>query len=121
MKSKSPAAEAAPAGASQPERRAAPRFSANPHTSCRVCATENQPFRPALIHNISTRGIRLVLDQPYDVGTSLIVELSGTNNGLRRLLFVRVVRVTDQDDGHFAVGCAFTAPLEGHELLALVL
>jgi len=106
---------------SHAERRVAPRFSANPDASCRVIATDSGEFHPAELHNIATHGLRVVLKHRYDVGTPLVVELVGKNRLLERTLMVRVARVFDHGDGTYGLGCAFLTPLDGHELLTLVL
>src|SRR5438874_10345111 len=91
----------------QSERRSAPRYSPNPHTSCRVGAAENTAFHPAAVKNISSTGIRLQVPNRYDVGTSLIVELSGKDGQFQRLLMVRVVNIAEQPGQGYIAGCAF--------------
>jgi hypothetical protein len=103
------------------ERRSAPRYAANPETSCHVSEAEHQAFQLASIKNISTSGIRVALKRRYEVGTPLIAELMSKNGHLQRLLTVRVVHLAEQVDGSYVLGCAFLSPLEGHELLTLVL
>lgn len=102
------------------ERRSAPRYPVNPETACRVLATDDPAFQPAEVRNISTGGLRLAVARHYEVGTFLTVELSRKGGQLERTLVVRVVHVSEQGD-RFVLGCAFLAPLAGHELLALSL
>jgi hypothetical protein len=86
-----------------------------------VGETEHGAFQPATIKNISASGIRLLLKERYAEGTLLVVELTGKRGRFRRLLTVQVVQAAEQADGICALGCAFGNPLEGHELLMLVL
>jgi hypothetical protein len=102
------------------ERRAGPRYSPNPDVSCRVSATDDTESQPAQIDNISGGGMKMLVDRTYEVGTFLLVQLTGKNCP-QRTVMVRVVRVAAAADGKHALGCAFLTPLEGHELLALVL
>ncbi|HMC63766.1 MAG TPA: PilZ domain-containing protein [Gemmataceae bacterium] len=103
------------------ERRAEPRYSANPDASCRVSATDDPESQSAEIDNISARGIKVLVQRGYEVGTFLLVQLTGKNRHLERTVMVRVVRVTAEASGKYALGCAFLTPLEGYELFTLVL
>jgi hypothetical protein len=103
------------------ERRTAPRFPANPDTVCRVMATDDPAFRPAELHNISASGIKIVLPHRYEAGTILTVQLCHLRSELDLSLLVRVVHVAGRNHGKYSTGCAFLAPLQGHELLALAL
>ncbi len=104
-----------------PDRRAGPRYSANPETSCRVTATDDLESQPAEIDNISASGIKVILHRSYEVGTFLVVRLTTMNGSLERILMTRVIRVAPEAAGKYSLGCAFLTPLQGHELFTLVL
>lgn len=103
-----------------PDRRSGPRYSPNPDISCRVSATDDTESQPAQIDNISGTGMKMLVERAYEVGTFLLVQLTG-KNCFQRTVMVRVVRVAAAAGGRHALGCAFLTPLDGHELLALVL
>jgi hypothetical protein len=103
------------------ERRGVPRHAANPDTVCRVLLAEGTRPEPAELHNVSTHGLHMVLKERHDVGTPLVVQITHKEGTLDRRVMVRVVRVHEGANGHFAMGCAFVTPLEGHEILALVM
>jgi hypothetical protein len=104
------------------ERRSVPRFSPNPATICRVQSGAGADPQPATIHNISSNGIKLVVQHAAEVGAPLLVMLVNKSVPLlERTVAVRVSRVVKQADGSYALGCEFQTQLTGHELLALAL
>jgi PilZ domain len=104
------------------DRRSVPRFSPNPATVCQVHAVEETSSQPATVLNISSTGIKIAVQQPVQVGTPLILTLSSKIGPFsERTISVRVMRASQQEDGSYALGCAFQAQLTGHELLALAL
>src|SRR5438093_926796 len=86
------------------DRRAGPRYSANPEASCRVSATDDPEPQPAEIDNISAGGIKVSLGRGYEVGTFLVVQLTGKNGRLERTLLVRVARVAAEASGTYTLG-----------------
>jgi hypothetical protein len=63
-------------------------------------------WRQALLIDVSTRGVRLQLDRPVEVGSDLTLALTvATAGGRRRVLRARVRRV-DESDGSWTAGCA---------------
>jgi hypothetical protein len=103
------------------ERRGMPRHAANPDTVCRVLLAEGTTPQPAELHDVSTHGLQMLVKHTYEVGTPLVVQIIGRDGMLDRRVMVRVVRIHQGANGKFAMGCVFLSPLEGHELLALVM
>jgi hypothetical protein len=104
------------------ERRSVPRFSPNPATLCQVHAIEETTSQPATVLNISSTGIKITVQHAVQVGTPLILTLSSKIGPFsERSVSVRVMRAAQQEDGSYALGCAFQSHLSGHELLALAL
>jgi len=114
--------EAKPTDSVFPDRRSVPRFSPNPATSCELRSAAGLDSQPAVIHNISASGIKVTVKQPPELGASLVLILTNADGPFRqRIVTVRVMRIMQQADGSFALGCVFEAELTGHELLALAL
>ena len=104
------------------DRRSVPRFAPNPATACRVSTTEGSDDQSAVIHNISARGINVLVKDRYEVGTILMVNLTNPSNPfMNRSVTVRVARISEPKDGMYGLGCEFMSPVNGHELLALAL
>src|SRR5437868_2577357 len=64
-----------------------------------------QSFR-AVVHNVSARGLGLILGRALEVGTVLAVQLRGSRQeGLSCILTARVQHCTRQANGNWLVGC----------------
>jgi hypothetical protein len=66
-----------------------------------------------MIQNVSSTGIGLVLGRRFEPGTTLSVELPGTD---RRPLLARVVQVQRQPDGRWLLGCTLASRLSEEEV-----
>jgi hypothetical protein len=75
---------------------------------------------PAIVADISTTGIGLVVGIRHDPGTTLPIDLYCTSSGYTRSLRVRVVRTQRMPDGHWFCGCRFDEPIHHEELDALL-
>lgn len=75
---------------------------------------------PALVHNISTNGIGLVLSRCYEPGTPLAIALHSPSQNFSCSLEARVIHVNPQPDGKWVVGCVFITRLTDAELQALL-
>jgi hypothetical protein len=75
---------------------------------------------PALINNISTRGIALTMGLRHEPGTVVLLRArnSGQPSGCARE--VQVVHVIRLPDGYWRTGCLFTRPLTVTELERLL-
>jgi hypothetical protein len=73
----------------------------------------------ALVVDFSVRGLGLLFHRPLQPGSLLAVELKGRRHGLSRILAVRVVHSTRQEDGNYLIGCALNMDLNSDEIAAL--
>ena len=64
----------------------------------------------ATLHDVSRTGVGLILCFPFRAGTYLAIDLK------RDTFLAKVVRVEDQYDGSWRVGCEFIRPLTDGEL-----
>ncbi len=103
-----PTPSEAPPSASPPgsERRAAPRTACRVSVYCQAASPQaGGLWWQGTVLDVSTRGLRLLMNRPIEAGTSLTITLpGGPVEGRRRVLGARVVRVTERDDGWDA-GC----------------
>jgi hypothetical protein len=102
------------------ERREALRLTISPETSCHLIAGVGETLWPARVLELSTRGIRLQLRRRFAPGASVILELANGARVFACALIMRVVHVTEQDDGAYVLGGAFARKLTHHELTALL-
>jgi hypothetical protein len=73
----------------------------------------------AVVEDISTTGVGLTLCYPFRPGTFLAVDIP-TLSGTMRSMMVRVVRVDDQRDGMWRLGCEFVKPLSESDMDVIV-
>jgi hypothetical protein len=103
------------------ERRASSRHPCDLHGIC-------GPYTPALALrrwsakalDLSSSGVSLLLERRFEPGTSLLVRVAEGKEGCTRTLVARVVRVKEQCDGTWILGCALRFELGGDELTELV-
>src|SRR5262245_9938936 len=74
----------------------------------------------APVHDLSTMGISVVLDQPVELGSVVSVELPNRAWNCCHLKLLRVVHVTPQPNNRWLVGSTFLHQLTEDELKALV-
>jgi hypothetical protein len=96
------------------------RFPCNVETVCYSCDTAPGERRSGRILNISAGGIGLVLRCQFFEGTLLHFELPQEMNLANPKILVRVVRVREQGDGNWLLGCEFADQLSEDDLGALL-
>jgi PilZ domain len=105
---------------SAPDCRRWARFASNVETVCYTCDTAPGERRSARILDISAGGIGLALRCQFAESTLLHFELPQEMNLADPNLLVRVVRVKDQGDGTWILGCEFADQLSEDEVQRLV-
>jgi hypothetical protein len=103
-------------------RRLCVRHVADVATVCQPVAswTTDQLKWQAQIRDVSFTGIALVLPRRFDRGTGLAVEVPGPDADSSHTIFAKIVRVVEEPDGSWLVGCVFVSELSDAELQALV-
>jgi hypothetical protein len=109
--------QALPRGA---ERRQAVRYSCDLKVNDRLIVSMGSSSWPAVVADISTTGIGLVVGIRHDPGTTLPLDLYCTANGFSLALRVRVVRTQRMPDGHWFCGCRFDEQIGHQELNAIL-
>jgi len=107
------------------DRRASVRYSCSeesfgPENSCRPITAMKKESWSAVVRDVSTGGVGILVNRRFEPGTLLSVELQDAEKTAARTLLVRVVRLTQQDKDHWLLGCAFTSKLSESELLTLM-
>ena len=102
------------------ERRAAIRYVVGRDGTC-LLALANSP-RPVLAWwtDISTLGIGLIAEQPFEPGTELVLELNGKEGGPIRLRLARVRHVAPWGPNRWWLGCKLCSELTQDELETLL-
>ena len=98
------------------EKRTEPRYGCPRLVRVRRAMAPSAPFRLAIVQNVSTHGIGLLLTEPVQPETVLEIEMPGQSIVKR---FVRVVHSTKQADG-WLVGCSLNSSLSDGELERLL-
>ena len=98
------------------EKRTEPRYRSRKLVRVRRAMAPSAPFRLAIVQNVSTHGIGLLLTEPVQPETVLEIEMPGQSIVKR---FVRVVHCTKQADG-WLVGCSLNSSLSDGELERLL-
>jgi hypothetical protein len=106
------------------ERRASVRYSCDPESfsdnSCRPITAPKKEAWPALIRDLSTSGIGIVINRRFEPGTLLTVDLEDAERTTQRSLLVRVVRISQENPASWVHGCTFTYKMSEAELLDLM-
>jgi hypothetical protein len=103
------------------ERRAWVRYASSLKTLCQSNAARIEDFwQLARIQNISVSGVSLVLNRPFEVESSIIVDPIHIRSLAMPSITARVVHATAQPDGSWVVGCAFATPLSLEQLESLL-
>jgi hypothetical protein len=107
--------------ASRHECRVYERHPCHLETSCNppaIWSSKDQHSR-ARIRDLSTSGLCLLLDRPFEPGTGLVIELPGVGDQPPSIVFARVVHARNRGMD-WALGCAFASPITEKELDALL-
>jgi len=102
------------------ERRAAIRHNIDRPTSCRAIALVCEKPWPAVVRDISTTGIGLILQEPVEIESFLAVELPRNFGAPPLRIQARVVINRPQPDGTWLVGCRLARPLSSEEVESLL-
>jgi len=100
------------------ERRATVRYASDRTTFCRSLSLPRDGFWTAVVRDLSTEGIGLLVRSSFAVGAVLAIELQGL--GCSRTLLGRVAHARALASGGWIVGCEFASKLRDAELHALL-
>ena len=100
------------------DRRAAVRHFVRPDVT--ACAPQRTRQWKAIIRDLSTTGIGLILNQSFDAGTELAVELFSPDMALAYTMLTQVAHSLPQANGSCLVGCRFVRELSEEELQNLL-
>jgi hypothetical protein len=106
--------------ATEAEQRLAPRFATPCQPAWRELGTNWGNSRLAKVYNISATGVGLLCTHWIKPGTVLILTLTNECQQPSRPMSVRVMHATQQPDGQWLVGGAFTRKLSDAELQRLL-
>ena len=102
------------------ERRAAIRYTVGRDGTCRLALINSSRGVPAWWTDISTLGIGLITEQPFEPRTLLVVELDGEAGGPMRLRLARVRHVAPWGPKRWWLGCKLCSELTQDELDTLL-
>ena len=94
-----------------PESRAAARHCYRRPPPARLQVRSLLRTRAALVRDLSADGAGLLLAEPVEPGTALLIQLHGPAPAAALTLAARAVHATRQGDGHWLVGCRLAARL----------
>lgn len=103
------------------ERRQAARYPCWLNSACRPLGGPILERAEAIASNLSTGGVRLLLQRPFEEGILLAVELRNVWSGLERLVLVRVKHTAEESRGRWVVGCTFDRGLSEEEVRTLLI
>ena len=101
------------------ERRSEPRWPCRRGHVCRVLVRPSFQTKNALILDLSTGGIGLILAVPLEEGQQLAIQLPLVREDTSETHRARVVHVRRHEEWGWVHGCCFDRPLSEEELLAL--
>jgi hypothetical protein len=102
------------------ERRAAVRYPSAWQSSCCSIGESTNTEWPARIKDISTTGIGLYTNRPFEPGTRLGIELQSPDEELAYTLMTHVMHASLREGDGWLIGCAFARELSEHELQRLL-
>jgi hypothetical protein len=102
-----------------PDRRTAERHFCSLEATSRQDDGDEAISFGAVVDDISTGGLSVVMCYPFKQGTFLSVDLQCAD-GMARSVMVRVVHVHDRRDGQWRLGCEFLKPLANGDLDAIL-
>jgi hypothetical protein len=79
-----------------------------------------QENAPAILEDLSTKGLRLVVRRPYEPGRVLAVSWRHPLDGSTPTLLAQVVHAHSDGMGNWIIGCALLNALSEEELTALL-
>jgi hypothetical protein len=102
------------------EQRSAARHVCDRKINEHLLATVGVSSWPALVRDISTKGIRFVVGQRHEPGMRLPLRLDNVRQNFSRPLEIDVVHITRRADGYWITGCTFAQELRPEELEKLL-
>jgi hypothetical protein len=102
------------------ERRAAPRRQPTVNTVFRFDSSAGGPQGLALVWNISTTGISVLVPEPHAPALALTGHLDTTQGDHVRAVTLHVVHCKRLETGDYALGARFETPLTEEELRPFV-
>jgi len=88
--------------------------------SCRPITATKREAWTAIIRDLSTGGMGIIVPRRFEPGTLLTVDLEDAARTSHNSFVVRVMHITQETDNSWLLGCAFTAKLSESELLGLM-
>jgi hypothetical protein len=102
------------------KRRIEPRYQCGPATAGRVADRRNQNPKRVWVLNLSQSGAGLLMSQPLDAGTLIVIHLKSASQDRFFELAARVIHSTAQVNGDWLVGCEFADKLSPDDLETLL-
>lgn len=109
-----------PTPAPEAERRVAPRRQPAMGTVCRLDTADAGPPALALVWNISTSGVSVLVSEPREPGTVLTGYLERMEGDHMRRVAMRVIHTKKLETGDFFLGAQFDRPFTEEELKPFV-
>jgi serine/threonine protein kinase len=107
------------AGAAKRERRATVRYPSSADGNCRPIGGHAFSWS-AKVLDISATGVQLLIRRRFEPGTVLALELRDGKKSARRSVLARVVRVQQQPDRKWALGCVLDYRLSQEDVQVLM-
>src|SRR5262245_58947426 len=101
-------------------RRREPRYHCSPATAGQLVTGEPLVTHRGWVLDLSARGAGLLLPQPLEADTLLVLHLKSTAGDRCYGLPSRVVHATTQVGGEWLIGCEFADPLSAEDLDVLL-
>jgi DNA-binding response OmpR family regulator len=103
------------------ERRGSVRYRCDLENSCQpLAASRTADHWQGQVVDLSVGGARVVLGRRFEVGTMLVLSVTKSAGEDTHRLLARVVRVSQEPDGRWDLGCSFTSPLADDDLRDLL-
>jgi hypothetical protein len=107
------------------ERRASVRYTCDPESfspenSCRPITAPSREAWSAIVRDLSTSGIGIIVNRRFEPGTLLKVDLEDAEHTTSTTLLVRVARISQEDPTSWLLGCTFTTKMTESDLLSLM-
>lgn len=102
------------------DRRASIRYLCQRKTALHGKAFGKEQRWPGTVRDISKEGIGLTLDQQFDAGTLLGVELTNPDADISYTIIAKVMHTEPAGDGNWRAGCLFVRKLTDQELQSLL-
>ena len=102
------------------DRRAWVRFPCDLGSSCYSSTGDDRTRWDARLQDVSRGGARLVVDRRFEPGTILNIQVEHEGEDLPPVVLARVMHVSAESGGQWALGCKFARELSEKDLDLLV-